>query len=64
MKFYKTIIEIVSDYDPTFKEEIDELAREAMIGESYCIKRETEEINSDILEEGIKEFFNCVDTEE
>ena len=64
MKLYKTTIEIVSEYDPTFKIEIDELARDAMSGDSYCIKQESEEIDSNILEEGVKEFFNCVDIEE
>jgi hypothetical protein len=43
-KLYKTTIIIWSEYDPTFKIEVDELARDAMSGESYCSKQDTEEI--------------------
>ena len=34
-KLYKTTIVIISDYDPTYRGEIDELARDAVSGESY-----------------------------
>ena len=43
-KLYKTTVVIWSEYDPSFKVEIDELARDAIQGESYCSTQNTEEI--------------------
>lgn len=40
-KLYKTTIVIWSEYNPTFQVEIDELARDAVSGESYCSSAET-----------------------
>jgi len=60
MKLYKTTIVILSEYDPTNQVEIDDLARDAMEGESYCYGQETVEIDCNDLDgEGVKEFFNC-----
>lgn len=61
---YQTTIVIISEYDPTFRVEIDDLARDAMAGESYCYGQETVEITCDKLEgEGVREFFQCEEEE-
>lgn len=61
MKLFKTTIVILSEYDPTFTIEIDDLARDARQGESYCLSSDTVEIDSGTLEgEGVKEFFGCL----
>lgn len=39
---YKTTIVIWSEYDPDQQVEIDELARDAVSGVSYCSKQTTE----------------------
>lgn len=59
MKLYKTTIVILSDYDPTFKVGLEDLARDAMSGESYCVDQETEEVDSKDFGEGVQEFFCC-----
>jgi hypothetical protein len=38
---YKTTIIIWSEYDPSATMEIDDIAREAMDGDSYCSKQDT-----------------------
>lgn len=44
-KLYKTTIVIWSEYDPTNNIEIDDLARDAMSGESYCSKQKSEYVD-------------------
>lgn len=59
-KLFKTTIVIVSEYDPTCSVEIDELARDAMQGESYCIEQSTVSISCAELDgDGVREFFRC-----
>ena len=57
-KLYKTTIVIISDYDPTYRVEIDELARDAVSGESYCTEQSTEEVDASSLDSCVLEFFN------
>ena len=57
-KLYKTTIVIISDYDPSFKVKIDDLARDAMCGESYCTEQETVEVEAAELDDAVQEFFN------
>lgn len=56
-KIFKTTIVILSEYDPTCQVEIDDLARDAMVGESYCCSQNTVEVELDNLEQSIREFF-------
>ena len=57
-KLFKTTIVIISNYDPTYQVEIDELARDAMSGESYCTEQATVEVEAEDLDECVQEFFN------
>ena len=62
-KLYKTTIVIISDYDPTYRVEIDELARDAISGESYCTEQSTEEVDASSLDSCVLEFFNVSEDE-
>ncbi len=62
-KLYKTTIVIISDYDPTYLMEIDELARDAVSGESYCTEQSTEEVDAYSLDSCVLEFFNVSEDE-
>ena len=62
-KLYKTTIVIISDYDPTYWVEIDELARDAVSGESYCTEQYTEEVDASSLDSCVLEFFNIIEYE-
>lgn len=65
MKLYRTTITILSEYDPSFKVEAEELVSAAMSGDCYLEGQGTVEIDSDTLEgEGVKEFFGCLPDEE
>lgn len=44
-KLFKTTIVIWSEFDPTFKLELNELAQEAMNGNAYCSRMEAVAIN-------------------
>ena len=62
-RLFKTTVVIWSEYDPTFRVEIDELARDAMEGESYCSSSESvlvEDPESDAAWDGT-EFFGFFD---
>ena len=63
-KLYKTTIVIISNYDPTYRVEIDELARDAISGESYCTEQATVEVEAEDLDECVQEFFNIGQEEE
>ena len=61
---FKTTIVIISEYDPTYSVEIDELARDAMQGESYCVEQSTVQIScADLEGEGVRAFFQCEEAE-
>lgn len=59
-KLYKTTIVIISDYDPTYAVEIDDLARDAISGESYCTEQTTEAVDASTLDACVQEFFNLL----
>lgn len=61
-KLYKTTIIIWSPYNPEDQVEIDDLARDAMRGESYCSSCSSEEITDPGMFPDT-EFFG-VDTED
>ena len=42
---YKTKIVIWSEFDPNGNMELDELARDAMVGESYCSEQSTTKVD-------------------
>lgn len=54
---YKTTIVIWSEYDPTNTMEIDDLARDAMTGESYCSQQTSERV-TDVTQFPETEFFD------
>ena len=57
MKLYKTVITIISDYNPAYHS-IEDLARDAECGDSFCYDSTTTQIDSSELEgDGIQEFF-------
>lgn len=58
-RLYETTVVIITDYDPTFQVEIDELARDAMYGEAYCTSQSTKAVDAYELESCVQEFFNC-----
>ncbi len=62
-KFWKTTIEIITDYDPV-SSEIEDLAREASSGDAYCIGQEVVEVSPDNLDESVVDFFCIFDEDE
>jgi len=65
-RLFKTTIVIWSEYDPTNIVEIDELARDAIAGESYCSSSQSilvEDPEKDADWDGT-EFFGVADEEE
>lgn len=65
MKLYKTTIVVLSDYDPTNLLEVEDLVSGAVDGDSYLYSSVAEEVDSDdLVGEGIKEFFGCLDWED
>jgi hypothetical protein len=65
-RLFKTTIVIWTEYDPTLLVEIDELARDAMEGESYCSSSESvlvEDPEKDTDWDGT-EFFGVADEQE
>lgn len=67
MKLYKTTIIVLSDYDPTYEIEVEDLVAGAVRGDSYLYSSESEEIDSDsedLRGEGVLEFFGCLNDEE
>ena len=63
-KLYKTTIVIISDYAPTYRVGIDDLARDAVSGESYCTEQSTEEVDASSLDSCVLEFFNVSEDED
>lgn len=65
MKLYKTTIVIWSDEDPT-NYELDDLAREAVSGGSYCSVCKTKVIENPEKDKDWDgtEFFDCLNKEE
>lgn len=45
---WKTRVIIWTDYDPE-NHELDELAREAVVGDAYCSSQNTNEVNAESL---------------
>lgn len=67
MKLYKTTIVVLSDYDPTYVIEVEDLVAGAVHGDHYLYSSESEEIDSDSEElggEGVLEFFGCLNEED
>jgi len=60
MKLWKTTIEIWSDYDP-FGVELEDLAREAQVGDAYCNSSISERVipfDGTEVPDGVLSFFD------